>query len=475
MTNTINLEEIMQQLISKYSDKYEILPKFRSTVNEALPVGRFKQMYLGTARRLGFKNYCRASVETIVTRYIRKLLDEQPEVAGMSAEIMQQLQTYMSTLTQLKEAQEAAEQHRTRAETTANEQQQEEQRIKHDAERLRFIGEQTLREEKGRIDETKKKELEQLKQDQATKVKEDVRKGLEEQVSQSGIVEIISDTIEIRGMKPESRMQYNDTALVNRLGDIFLEEILDKVNARNPGLRAHLEGHGVDFMDKGRLQDEAEVSRIDAIGSVVNARTHGQRKISPEYAIVRKAFSEGSTDAVVCVDISGSMNDYNRIQMAIHTGLALGAMLEKQNPQNLTKYVVFGASRVVEVNRTEFYKIRAAGDTPMAPAIEKSRTILEEGKGEQKILYLVSDGYPNVGDVVESARKFGEQHNYYLRMILIGVERESIENVKSITDAAGKNSRVLPVRHDKVDIAVFEDYLNLFNGLTTGDRLEDYL
>jgi Mg-chelatase subunit ChlD len=189
---------------------------------------------------------------------------------------------------------------------------------------------------------------------------------------------------------------------------------------------------------------------------------------------VRKAQAEGAIDAVVALDISGSMNDGGRIEVARRTGLALAAYLQRLNPENTLRYIVFGNSRVNEVDAVDYYEVCAKGDTPMAGAIALGRKMLQEGRSSSKLLYVISDGNPNVGDVLAEAAAFNNP-NHYLRFILMGVDTQSVANCKAIADAAGRNSRILPVRADKIDIAVFEDFASAFLGLVTADKLEDYV
>lgn len=464
---TADLEGMLQGLILKYSDKYDQDQKFRQQVNTGLPVGFFRRGYMAMTRLTGMTQTYRASVELIITQYVQKQLEKCPDAVSPLGQAIKYAACYLQLNSQLKQIDvELAAQ----AETKRREQErirQEKEAASREAQMSKDRIETEHQREKAQADYNMRQQLDTMKRQHTEQAKSDVDKKVRQELLTCGLIQ------EKKDQHGQTRAYLDDSRLVERLGDIFLEDVLDKVESRGIGMRAFLEGsQGVSFLDKGRLRDEAEISRIDPVASIIGSRMNGYDRIEAREAIVRKPFAEGTVDAVIALDVSGSMNDYQRIEIAKRTGLALDSMLRRQNPDNTLRYIVFGDSSVREVTKKDYYTVKANGDTPMAGAINMGFTMLEAGKAESRILYVISDCYPNVGDTVESARRFADRKDLYLRMILIGVDKGSVENVKGITEAAGKNSRILPVRHDKVDVAVFEDYYSMFSGLTTAQGLE---
>jgi Mg-chelatase subunit ChlD len=126
------------------------------------------------------------------------------------------------------------------------------------------------------------------------------------------------------------------------------------------------------------------------------------------------------------------------------------------------------------VTADALYTARARGSTPMGRAMRFGRKMLQECYGDTQIFYLITDGLPT-DDWKRPAEELGEENNTYLRMVLIDPKRDSIRYAKEILDAAGQNSRVLPVKPNNLDVKMFEDLASILGGFERPEDLDEYL
>jgi len=156
--------------------------------------------------------------------------------------------------------------------------------------------------------ESEKEYLESRKENQiadvSSSIEDKARKELREQ---------LKEEVKASGLVKEGRygLEYADDALTDRLGELFLEDILSRLGSRHEdGYRAMTKGrYGIERMEKDRMMTESEMSGIDPVDSKMRSKMAGRKHMDDEDIVVRKPDIEKiDYSMVVAIDNSGSMD-----------------------------------------------------------------------------------------------------------------------------------------------------------------------
>lgn len=188
-------------------------------------------------------------------------------------------------------------------------------------------------------------------------------------------------------------------------------DLLSEVQAMTNGLRtklrrkleaqSHIEGS---LSNRGRQIDR---------GCLVNAAM-GQRRVFR----VEKTFHGVSTDIAVLFDVSGSMSDHpGQFDMARKSVMAASVALDGIEGVTVTTGAFPGSTHPVrplavsgEGSRTlagRMMTLRPSGGTPLAEALLWGYEQVFRGRGNRKVVIVVTDGSPAQTTVVEQVMKVG--------------------------------------------------------------------
>ena len=182
-------------------------------------------------------------------------------------------------------------------------------------------------------------------------------------------------------------------SLIATLGTRLFDELIGELTV--PGPLTGLSSEDTGTYQRRPLMSHYETSRLDLVASVVNARlAHpGHRSLLDGDLVVHAEERLASIHAVVCVDISGSMADNRRLEAAKRAALALYGAVKAEREANRVDFVALGTT-ARRVNLRELWELESRGFTNTAAAITLGQVLLEEGRADRRLLYLVTDGLP---------------------------------------------------------------------------------
>lgn len=295
---------------------------------------------------------------------------------------------------------------------------------------------------------------------------EKFRKDLTDSAEKSGLLVRNEDELKYNELK------YNTTAIVDRLSEIFLDDILEKAGKDAlEGYRSMLSGSlGVEYSGRGASRPDVPPRGVDWVASSRAAMEGGKDFPDEDDLVVRYPESEKIIKAVVAVDVSYSMGDDNKIVLAKKTALALGKMIKNINKENSVKYLKFWGDNNA-VTPAQLYLAGLGMQTNIGGALRQALKMLDKNqKTDVGMVYLVTDcSFENCGydpsDSFRAAKKFSERENYYLRMFFMNPTEMTMRDAKKVARCAGKNSMLIPVNPESLDVSAVEDVASLFKGI----------
>lgn len=229
---------------------------------------------------------------------------------------------------------------------------------------------------------------------------------------------------------------------------------------------------GEEYEGNGRMQTVGETSRIDALGTAIRAKiSHPESDEWRDEDIITKKFrSKASPEVIVAIDRSGSMGDYEKMSAAKKSAQAIDGAIREKDSQASVKIIAFSGSVHELKDVSQVAKLYADGTTNLGGAIRKSNEIFQESKKRSKVLYLITDSYPEYSEdsrlspleySVKQAQKFSESTDYHFRMVLLGTnDRECVEQGEQIVKAA--RGKMIKADPKNLAVSLFRDYWESF-------------
>ena len=334
----------------------------------------------------------------------------------------------------------------------------EQRRLAHELERKRRRVKQ-LRQDKAhqelrkREAESRLKQLEKQKAAQLDKLKHEHRKRIHRSVQKALVGELEDAGYVHKDNKNEIQIT---SRLIDRFAEIVLSDELQKLPTKY-SLRAGTLGitHGI--YEKKRLQTSAEVSRMDIVASMVNARqAHpSTRHIYESDIITHKDMRSTISHVILIFDKSGSMEENDRIKAAKKAVLALYKAVKNRNPRNIVDFIAFD-STVKVMDILSAWRSGPSGFTNTGEALSTALQLIKNSRADYKLVYLITDGLPEAytdpitgrpraGDLekslrvaVNEAKKFRDAARLKLTIILLEPkENLYTDAAKTIAKAAG--------------------------------------
>ena len=163
------------------------------------------------------------------------------------------------------------------------------------------------------------------------------------------------------------------------------------------------------------------------------------------------------------------MRHERRFQAAQQTALATTALMRKLNPKNNVYLSAFSDS-LREISSLQLKKnVSPGGGTRTDYALKWLREKLEDSG--PSIAYLITDGRPEwhgddndlVDMCVEEAKKFANNPYLMLRIFLIDGNEGTEKIIRRIGAAAGKSTKVIPVKNYEFSNGMIKDIANVIN------------
>ncbi len=189
-------------------------------------------------------------------------------------------------------------------------------------------------------------------------------------------------------------------SLIATLGCRLFDDLVGELSV--PGPLTGLSSEDTGTYQRRPLMSQYETSRLDIVASMVNARlAHPENRHMLDSDLVVHAEERlASVHAVVCVDISGSMADNQRLEAAKRAALALYGAVKADREANRVDFVALGTT-ARRVSLRELWELDSRGFTNTAAAVTLGQVLLEEGRADRRLLYLISDGLPEAYTTLE--------------------------------------------------------------------------
>lgn len=323
--------------------------------------------------------------------------------------------------------------------------------------------EKKAKEEEERLKAQKKREEEQIKEQLDKKPKEKAKSKVVERLENAGFITQKGDELHITSQ------------LVDRFADIVFTAEIENLPLAYHAIYGASEVEGV--YERGRLRSVDEISRMDIVESMINARIrHPYNKHLYEEDVITHRDLKGANNHVVLMfDKSGSMDENRRIYAAKKSVLALYKAVKEKNPRNVIDLVAFDTEvRVMDL--LDVWESEANGFTNTGEAVKTARALLQDSSADRKLVYLITDGLPEAyteddnvyaGDTnrsltyaVDQARELSFLPGIHFTMILLEPkERIYIDAARKIVDAAG--GKALVVEPQELAAEMLMDYVTL--------------
>ncbi len=331
-----------------------------------------------------------------------------------------------------------------------------------------------LKVKKKEVKDEEKEEAERLKEQQEMKEKQ-IRRQLEsvpKEKAKSKVVERLETMGFISSKGDELRIT---TQLVDRFADIVLTAEIRNLPTAYHAIYGASEAEGV--YERGKLRMVDEISRMDLVESLVNARTHHpyDKHLYEDDVIIHRELRGANSHVVLMFDKSGSMDENDRILAAKKAVLALYKAVKHRNPRNVVDLVAFD-TEVNVIDLLGVWSSEAKGFTNTGEAINIARMLLQDSSADRKLVYLITDGLPEAytddgnyyaGDTdksltyaVNQAKELSLLHDVHFTMILLEPkERIYIEAAERIVDAF--NGRAIAVEPQELAAEMLMDFVAL--------------
>ncbi len=181
--------------------------------------------------------------------------------------------------------------------------------------------------------------------------------------------------------------------LIRRFSELIYGELMEAREGRKD-----LHGHQISdagVYEKGRLRTVHEETRMDILTSLVNARTRhpNHRDIEDQDIVVYREVTTSDLHAVLLIDISGSMEENNRLEAAKRSVLALSHAVKREDPRNRVDIIAVSTRPRVATLR-EVMSMEPRGFTNIQESIALARSLFDASRSERHLLFLITDGLP---------------------------------------------------------------------------------
>lgn len=267
----------------------------------------------------------------------------------------------------------------------------------------------------------------------------------------------------------DGTLSFNEQRLAQKLEEQCLDTIVKDIE-KNDGrsgfiarLKQKYEGI-LSYTDD--IEDLSELPDVDWTESAIVSRIRGYRKpVFPHLIIGKPGPSFEKThmaiDTAIALDTSGSMEHNKRFEIAQKTCLATHALMRRINPRNCSFLAHFNED-LTEITTADLVKkVRPGGGTYTYKALDWLLNTLRDSP--LAIAYLATDGYPEQRDgrgmemAIASARKYKDYPNILLRIFLIDGDSTAESNVRHIGEAAGKQTKFMPIKNYQLSNGMIRD------------------
>ncbi len=181
--------------------------------------------------------------------------------------------------------------------------------------------------------------------------------------------------------------------LIRRFSELIYGELMEAREGRKD-----LHGHQISdagVYEKGRLRTVHEEPRMDILATLVNARTRhpDYRHIEDQDIVVNREVTTSDLHAVLLIDISGSMDENNRLEAAKRSVLALSHAIKRENPRNRVDIIAV-STRPRVVTLKEVMSMEPRGFTNIQESMALARSLFDASRSERHLLFLITDGLP---------------------------------------------------------------------------------
>lgn len=325
--------------------------------------------------------------------------------------------------------------------------------------------------EKKTKDEIKSQE-EKLKAKQ--KSEEDEIKKQIETIPKSKVKSKVKEKLETSGYLTGDGKDLAITSnLIDRFANIVLTAEIQNIPTAYHAIYGAADVEGI--YERGKLRTVDEISRMDIVESMVNARIrHPSDKHLYEDDVITYRDKRGANNHVVLMfDKSGSMDENDRIVAAKKAVLALYKAVKEKNPQNIVDLVAFD-TEVSVMDLLGVWQSEPKGFTNTGEALKTARELLSDSNADRKLVYLITDGLPEAythdgrsfaGDTkasleyaVEQAKELNYISNLHLTMILLEQkEKIYVDSAQKIVTAS--NGRAVVVEPQELAAEMIMDFI----------------
>ncbi|MBN1538613.1 MAG: VWA domain-containing protein [Candidatus Thermoplasmatota archaeon] len=192
----------------------------------------------------------------------------------------------------------------------------------------------------------------------------------------------------------EASLQWEITeALVEKFSEFIFAELTQRSSVLRDRRGKQISDAGV--YEKARMRTVSEEPRMDFLGTMVNARVNHprDRSIDPFDIIVHREITTSELHCVILVDVSGSMEENQRLEAAKRSVLALSQAVKRDNPRNKVD-IISVSTRAKPVTLKEVIALEPHGFTNHQEGFALARAILECSRSDRFMLFLITDGLP---------------------------------------------------------------------------------
>jgi hypothetical protein len=417
----------MDKFVDSFSQRYKSERRFRDIIHTYFNLKGFEKLSLDIG---GF----------ILPGWYKRKTDEMiKEYAGEIRRKAVKAREIKEQIARIRKAEEdlrKKEQERREAETKYFQAQSDYENLQRQKESEKSMAQQELNGNIS-VEERKRREAE-TNITKSTDAEEIARQHLIQFAKRSSLVRV----------KDDGSFVFNETNLMKKLEDIFLEEIVEGIEKEDGSggfvskTKQSYDGTIAYFAE---VEDLSELPNVDWHQSIIYSRSMGFRYPRFPYLISGKFEGKGKTslDTAIIFDRSGSMEGNGRIDAARKTALATSALMRKLNPKNETFLACYNGG-LNELTPKEVLSIQPDDGTDTALAMS---WLLNKLKNRgPSFAYLITDGLPNsVDETVKVAREFQKYPNIMLRMFLVDGNEQSKDIIRTIGRAAGPDTKVVCV------------------------------
>jgi Mg-chelatase subunit ChlD len=311
---------------------------------------------------------------------------------------------------------------------------------------------------KKKTEEEIQSEKKKLK-DQEKKVEEDLNKKVE-QLPKEKVKSKIKEKLQVSGYLSEDGTELQITSnLIDRFANIVLTAEIRNIPTAYHAIYGAADVEGI--YERGKLRTVDEISRMDIVESMVNARIHHpqDRHIYEDDVITYRDKRGANNHVVLMFDKSGSMDENDRIVAAKKAVLALYKAVKERNPRNIVDLVAFD-TEVSVIDLLGVWQSDPSGFTNTGDALKTARELISDSPADRKLVYLITDGLPEAyteegrviaGDTnksltyaVAQAKELSYVSNVHLTMILLEhKEKIYVDSAEKIVNASGGKAIVV--------------------------------